>query len=263
MRNDGVPAVDYAGVVAPFVEHTEVETEYGSVVHVPAYRTLVGRYAHQAVFIELDVGETLGESFQHLIGREIVVKSHHGHGVLHSGIVRVESDEVAHSHVVQFVEHLRAVERFPAGAAVLSALVQHGHDHRDALRLAVGGAYDALEIREMLVRSHRDLLAEEIVRNAVIGDVADDEKILAAQRLHDHALAFAVGETRAGGVDDECVFFQRSVNVHRFVPLDEVFVDEFGEFARTGSGDESQRPLRSCGAQGKFGCHLRPPEFSF
>ena len=259
MRDDGVASVDDAGVVAALIEHTEVQPQHGSVVNIPAYGAFVRRDAHEAVLVQLDVGETLGERFQHLIGGEIVVEAHHGHGVLHSGIVRVEGDDVAHAHVVELVEHKRAVQRLSARPSVLPALVEHGHDHGDALGFAVRGADDALEIRKMLVGSHRDLLAVEVVGDAVVRHIANDEEVLASERLHHHRLALAVGETGIACVDDESVLLEGAVHIHRLIPFDQIFVYEFGEFTRAGSGNESERTFRSCGAQCKFRCHGRPP----
>ena len=93
----------------------------------------------------------------------------------------------------------------------------------------------------MLIRSHRDLLPEEIVGDAVVRDIAEHEEVFAADGLHDHALAVAVGETGAGGVDDEGILAEGISDILGFIPFDQPFVYEFGEFARPGSRDKSER----------------------
>lgn len=235
VRYDRISAVDYVCVVATFVEHTEVKTENGRIVDVSADCAFVGSNAHKAVLVEFDVGEMFGQGFQHLIGREIVVESHKRNRIHNSRIVCVESDEVGDSHLLEFLKHNRAIERFTAGTTMLSARVKHRHNHGDTIRFCVCGADDTFEVREMLVGSHRDLLSEEVVSDAVIHRVAYDVEVLASDRLHNHTLSVTARETRAIRLDKEGAFLYAHLRGSGLVVhLHEAFVDEFGKFLCAG-----------------------------
>ena len=80
---------------------------------------------------------------------------------------------------------------------MLSSLVEHRHDNADAARLAADGADNALEVGEMLVRTHRDCHTVHIVGHAVIKNIRDDINVVAAQRLVDNAFALSAAEAGA------------------------------------------------------------------
>ena len=54
--NDGVTAVDDGGVVASLVEHTEVETQDGGVVHAAGQTAFIGRNDHRVAVEQIDLG---------------------------------------------------------------------------------------------------------------------------------------------------------------------------------------------------------------
>ena len=143
MRDYGVATVDYRGIITTFVEHTEVESEHGGVIHVSWDCALVGRYDHKAVFVETHVGEIPRKAFENLIMYKVIVKSHKRNGVLHPRIVSVKRDYVAYSHILKFLKHLSAVKRLSCASAVLAAAVKHRHNHGYALWLAVTSRYYA------------------------------------------------------------------------------------------------------------------------
>ena len=60
-------AVDYNGVVAAFVEHSEINAHNGSIVHTAGHSALIGRDYHYIVMREGYVGIFSYKGLQHLI----------------------------------------------------------------------------------------------------------------------------------------------------------------------------------------------------
>ncbi len=56
----------------------------------------------------------------------------------------VKGDEVCNAQIAQLLEHDGRIEGLPAGALVLPALIEKGHDDGDAGCLAVDRSNDAL-----------------------------------------------------------------------------------------------------------------------
>ena len=196
MRLDRVRTVDDYRVIAPLVEHTEVEPEHRRIVHTPAHSALVRRYHGKMVAIELDVRNVLAECLDHLIGAAHIVKAGERYRVLHARIVRVERDDIRNAHVNQLLQSYGAVERFAGGALVLPALVEHRHYNRNAARLAADRADHSLQVLEVVVGAHRNIHSVHLVGHAVIKAVADDVDVLTAHRLQNMSFRLAGAEAR-------------------------------------------------------------------
>ena len=227
MRDDRVASVDDVGIVAALVEHAEIGAQNGRVINIAAHRALVRADDHEPLFGHIEIGIAAQHRFEDLIGRQKVVETHQGHGVLHPRIVRVERDDLGHAHRHKLLQHLRAIERFARVAAMLSAAVKAGHHHRDRLSFAARRRDDALEVAVMIVRRHVILETEHIVSDGIVAHVAKDVKILAAHRLHHQTLAVARREPRADVLYEECVAMQLLALCLRLlvVPVDKIVVD--------------------------------------
>ena len=183
--------------------------------------------------------------------------------ILHSGVVSIKSDNVAYAHILEFLKHCCAVERFSCAASVLTAAVKHGHDDRDASRLARACADDAFQVFKMLVGSDGYFLPEERIRYAVIAGVADDIQIFAAHSLVDYALCVAVGETGAIRFENERIFVKFLSEMRLAEKSDKSLVDKLRKFFRTGCRDNGDRCARRLSENRKIRCHLCSPKLVF
>ena len=85
--------------------------------------------------------------------------------------MRVEREDGVDTVIDEFLQHHGAVEGLAVGLAVLSALIEHGHDDRDTACLAVDGGEDALQVGIVIVRTHGDLCAAHFVGDSVVESV--------------------------------------------------------------------------------------------
>ncbi len=147
----------------------------------------------------------VAHGLEHLVGRHDVFKTAQRDGVLHARIVRVEGDDVGNTHRDKLLEHHGAVHGLAGGAAVLTAFIEHRHDDVDAIRLAADGGDNALEVGVMLVGRHRNVVTVELVGALIRADIADDEQVIAAHGILNHALALAGAEAWAVCLQQETV----------------------------------------------------------
>ena len=100
---------------------------------------------------------------------------------------------------------------------MLTALVEHGHDHADAAGLAVGGGDDPLQVGKMIIRTQGNVHPVHLVGDVVGAGITENEKIIAADAFLDHSLALAV--TEAGAVDlDQEIFALETGRCPEFIP---------------------------------------------
>src|SRR5699024_1132064 len=102
--HNGVAAVHHTGVVPALVVHAQLHHQHSGVVHVPVQGALVGGDDHKVVPVGGDIREGPEHGLQHLVRGHQVVKTHQGHGVLHTGVVGVKGDHVVHAHGLQFLQ---------------------------------------------------------------------------------------------------------------------------------------------------------------
>ena len=72
------------------------------------------------------------KSFDKLVSRLHGIEAGQRNCILYAGIVGIEGNDVIHTHVNQFLKSKRTVEGFPHGTLMLTALIQIGHNDRDA-----------------------------------------------------------------------------------------------------------------------------------
>ena len=189
----------------------------------------------------------VAHGLEHLVGRHDAFKAAQRDGVLHARIVRVEGDDVGNAHRDQLLEHHGAVHGLAGGAAMLAAFVEHRHDDVDAVSLSADRRDDALEIGVVLVRRHRNLSAIELVGALIRAHVADDEQIIAANGILNHALALAGAEARAVRFQQEAVLIRAVEAVELLVggrvhlPVHQILVDPAAHFLAAVHGDDAQR----------------------
>ena len=194
---DGILAVHDLGVVTALVEHADVNTHHRGIVHTTAHSTLIGRNDHQIVLIHGKIGITANQRLNELVGGAHIVKAAKGHGILHTGIVCIKGDDVLHTHSLQLLQHQCTVKRLASGALVLTPLIQHGHDHRYAARLACNGSDHTLEIGKMIVRAHGYLLTVHFVGHTVIEGIAVNVNVVTAQGFVQQGLCLTGAKARA------------------------------------------------------------------
>ena len=119
MGDDGVAAVDDAGVVPPLVEHAQVAAQHAGIVHVAVHGALVGGDDHEMFLVETHVRHMVQQALEHLVGGHDVVEAHGGHSVLDAGVVGVKGDDVLDPHRPQLLQRKGTVQTFAADPAML------------------------------------------------------------------------------------------------------------------------------------------------
>ena len=187
--------------------------------------------------VALKIRQCFEHGLEHLIGGNDVIKAHQRNGIADTRVMRIEGHDIGNAHCLQLLQCYSAVERLAVVAAVLSAAVEDRHDDVDSVCLAGCCLNDALEILEMIVRAHGILHAEVVIGHAVVAHVGDDEQILAADGLLDHALAVTGGETRALTLYEEGIGLETAL----VCPFHEIIIDLVSKLGGTVHSNQAQR----------------------
>jgi len=204
---NGVHTVYDNGIIAALIERTEIKAESGGIIHTTAHSALVGRYDHKVIAVDLDIGNGLDKSFDHLIGGTYVVKSTERNSILNSGIVSVKGDNVGNAHVDKLLQRGSTVKRLAGGSVMLTSAIKHGHNYGNSAGLTADSADNSLKIAIVIVGAHGNGLTVHLVGNTVIEAVNDNVNVVTAHRLTNEAFAFAGTETGAIGFNDEAFIF--------------------------------------------------------
>ena len=116
---------------------------------------------HQMVRIDLHVRSVPEDILDKLVSRLYSLKTIQRYGILDTRIVGVKGDDVLNTHADQFLQGQGAVQGFSAGALVLAAFIEEGHDYIDPAGFAAHGCDDALQILEMVIRGHMVFMPAE------------------------------------------------------------------------------------------------------
>ena len=198
MSNDWVTAVYDYGVVSAFVEHTQVNTENGGVVHAAPHTAFVRGDDHQ--FAQVEIRNIVNQSFYELIGRLNAFKTAAQRNcVLYTSVMSVKGDDVFNTHVYQFLESQCAVQRFTGGAFVLTAFVQHRHNNVDTTSFTTDCSDDTFDVLEVVIWAHWNFHAVHIVGHTVVEYIAYDENIMATSGFQNGTFCFTGAETWAFG----------------------------------------------------------------
>jgi hypothetical protein len=109
MAGDGVAPVNELCVVPAFVAHTEVKPHNGGIVDTARHASFVGGDDHHMLFVDREASVGHHKGAYHLIIRPYILKTGEGNGVLHTGVVGVEGDDVRHAHPGKLLERNSAV----------------------------------------------------------------------------------------------------------------------------------------------------------
>ena len=232
--NDGVTAVDDSGVVASLVEHTEVETQDGGVVHAAGQTAFIGRNDHRVAVEQIDLGFLLDECLDHLVRGTDAVKAGQRNRILNTGVMCIKGDDVGNAHRDEFLQAHCTVEGFACRALVLSAFVQHRHDDGNSSCLTADSTDDTLQICEMVVGRHGNLLTVHGVGLTVVEAVGDDVNVMSAHGIVKHTLCFAGAESGAVCGDDEvfCIF--------AFTELVQILIDAINKAVAASHTDDTE-----------------------
>ena len=183
MGDDGVLAVYHGGVIPAFVEHTHVDAQNIGKVNGAVHGAFIRAYDHQVLLVHGKIRFRPQKSLHELIRGIKIVKPVEGDGILDPWVVGVKGDDVADTHIHQFLQRQGAVQRLPLGPFVLSALIQEGHDHIQPVGLAVGGGDDPFKILIMIVRGHMVHMSVNGVGKAVVAHIHHEKQVFSADRL--------------------------------------------------------------------------------
>ena len=181
------------------------------------------------------------QRLKNLIGGHYVIKAHERHRIHKPGIVSIEGDDVLNSHALQFLQSDRAVEAFTDNAAMLPATVQARHNHSHAMRSASHSLDQPLQIGKVIIGRHMIFLTEQIVGQAVIARIHDNENVIPADGLLHQSLRVTTLKPGTGTVNDKRILF----NANFLRPCAQMTINQIGQFLRTGAGNQSKmRDLR-------------------
>ena len=116
--------------------------------------------------------------------------------------MRIKGDDIAHTHVDQFLQSDGTVEGFAGGTFVLATLIQHRHDHARPPRLAANRRDGPFQILKMFIGTHGNVLSVHAVGHTVVEAVRENVDIVTAHGFMQKSLAFAGAETRAVRLGD-------------------------------------------------------------
>ena len=119
-----------------------------------------------------------------------------------AGVVGVKGDDIGDTVVGELTECHRAVKGLAGGASVLAALIQEGQDDGNTVSLAADSRNDALDILKIVVRRHAVFVAADFQGLGIIGHVADDEEVGAADRIVEADAALSGAEPGVVGADE-------------------------------------------------------------
>ena len=123
---------------------------------------------------------------------------------------------------------------------MLTAFVQHRHNHGNTARLALDSSDNAFQVLEMIVRAHRNLDTAHIVGNTVVEAIGNDVYIPSAHRLMDQSLCLAGTETGAICIDHVCSRFIAVV----VAPFLQVSIDLIHKLLTAAHTDDSQLTIQ-------------------
>ena len=152
MGYDRIAAVYDVCIVAALVEHTHVDAENVRHVDRAAGSALIRADDHQMLGISLNVRCGAVQPLDELVDRLDRLKAVERDRVLHPRVVRIKGDDIFHTHLHEFLQSERAVQRFAAGALVLTALIKERHDDVDPAGLTADCSDDTLQILKMVIR---------------------------------------------------------------------------------------------------------------
>ena len=115
--------------------------------------------------------------------------------VLDSRIVSIESDDVFHTHLDQFLQCQCTVEGFSAGTSVLAALIQKWHDHVDSSGFSGDGSNDSFQVLIMIIRGHMVGLSCQRICQTVVADIYQNIDIITTYGFLQDTFCFSGTET--------------------------------------------------------------------
>lgn len=92
-------------------------------------------------------------------------------GILYTGIMCIESDNVVYTHAYQLLQCQCTVQRLAGSSLVLTALIQEGHDHSDTTGLTADSCDDTLQILIVIIGRHMVLVATQGIGHGVVQDI--------------------------------------------------------------------------------------------
>ncbi len=88
-----------SGIITAFVEHPHVHAGHVGEIDGTVHSALVRAYDHQMVFVHNELRLGAQESLDELVRRVEAVETVERDGILHSGVVGVEGNNIVHAHI--------------------------------------------------------------------------------------------------------------------------------------------------------------------
>ena len=126
----------------------------------------------------------------------------------------IKGDDIAYAHAFQILQGHGTVQTLAGRTAVLPSLIEHGHNHVNTLGLSANGGNDPLQVHEVIVRAHGDLLAIHIIGAVVSAHITENIDVITANGFLNHTLALAISKAGTMYLDQEVLPFQAGRRAH-------------------------------------------------
>ena len=136
MGDNRVASVDDPGIIAAFIEHAHLDAEHVGDIYGAVCSALVRTHHHEVIAVQPDVRYVSEQSLDKLICSLYRLETMERNGVLHTGIMGVEGDDIVYAHIGQLLKSQRAVQGLSGGTLMLTAFIKEGHDHSESFRFA-------------------------------------------------------------------------------------------------------------------------------
>ena len=107
MCNNGIAAINHAGVVTALIEHTQIAAQNTGEIHITVQRTFIGADDHEVVLIEGQVRHISQQSLQNLISGHDVIKAHQGNRVHQAGVMGIKGNDILWGYLKPSYPHKR------------------------------------------------------------------------------------------------------------------------------------------------------------
>ena len=123
MGYDRIASVDNAGIVSSLIEHAHIQTKHIGNIDGTAHTTLIRADYHHVFRVDLQIPDMIQKSFDKLVSRLYGLKAAKGNGVLYTGIMGIEGDDIVDSHADQFLQGNCTIQGLSGRALMLSAFI--------------------------------------------------------------------------------------------------------------------------------------------
>ena len=109
--------------------------------------------------------------------------------------MRIECDDIFNTEVHELLKNICTVKRLASASNLLSAFIQVGHDHVNAVGFSACSSDDTLQILIVIIGRHDIFKTGDVIGHVVVADIDENVQIVASDCLTYASLSFTGAET--------------------------------------------------------------------